>query len=239
MFDLGLHESKVLSLAGLMAAGACGALAFSLMPGVFEPWPAAWPIFFLAGLTGALSFWAARGRISGLPLSLLFLPPLRLFLFWWQKAAFDWPPDYRFLLLGNDFPWWAGASLVASFYAGKFTVSWVKISAVLARVRADHIGCAEEAARLHTTTEETKQVFFTTLLFESLCFSFFTKRDEAFPTAFCLAVFLLAGAFLLGFIRARSLLASAEAEKALVDEVWEKGWWRGHRTWIWCGIISL
>ncbi|MGQ9779521.1 MAG: DUF4129 domain-containing protein [Bacillota bacterium] len=241
MLDLGGREAEALSLAGLMAAGALGAVAFSLAPGIFRPWPVAFLVFFLAGMAGALCFWAVDGRISGLPLVVLFLPPLRLFLFWLRGRSLPWPIDYRLFLCGEDFPWWAGASLLSSLYAGKLAVSWTQVSLALVRWREKRLPeRSETVAKACHAAEEARRVFMGTLLLGGFGLALLgKKRGDGFPATFCLLVFLLGGAFFLGLIQARSLVASWQAEGVEVEAGCEERWWRGQRLWLWLAFLFL
>lgn len=229
-----------MSLAVLTAAAGLGALSLRFGPGLFQPWPVALLVLFAAGMAGALSFWAAGGRAHGFPLVILLLPPLRLLLFYLRHGAPPWPLDHRRLLLGDGFPWWAAASLLAALYAGGLTACWAQASLSLEKLqgRPSHgrMILAETARR---AAAEAERLYLGSLFLGAFGLSLAGGEGEGTPAVLCTLAFLLAGFAFTGSMQARSMAAVWRAEGVEIAGGCEERWWSGHWRWLLPPLLLL
>ena len=233
MVELRPHDAKVLLLAVLTAAMGLCALALRFDSGPFQPWPATLFVLFAAGMAGAFSFWAAGGTAYGFPLVLLLFPPLRLLLLYLRHGAPPWPLDLRRLLLGDDFPWWAGASFLVSLYAGMLTGCWARATLSLEKLRerpAYGRMILAETARL--AAAEAVRLYLGGLLLAAFALSLAGGEGEGIPAMLCTLAFLLAGFAFTGSMQARSMTAVWHAEGVEIAEGCEERWWSGHWHWL-------
>ncbi|MGE5599578.1 MAG: hypothetical protein ACM3XS_09385, partial [Bacteroidota bacterium] len=227
----------MLAAAGLGAAGV-GALALALLPRVYAPWPGALAALFLASLAAALPAWAVRGRPPIYPLvALVLLPLYRVALLLLRYGAPPWPIRGWGWLTAADFPWWAGASLLAASYAGSMARLYLGIrprEIFLRRLSVldpGYYGNLE--ARAHEEDHASlgfaavTRLFLWPALIGAGVFALVGPAGDRPRAVFCAVLYLALGFYFTGLANARRMRAAWE-EQGVPSAGVENRWWEGY-----------
>lgn len=236
---MGLQESKAVLAAGIAAAAALFSAALYLGPLTFAPWPLALALLLLSGAAGAISTWATSGHEYALPLAVLLLPVERLALAvarhgpppWWYETV-DW-------LMGDEFPLWAGLSLLAAAYAGMLIRCYLRATDCYQTLRAKRAGLlTAEAEKTANDAVTALNLVLVPLLIGGL-YATLAEAPESPAVLGGAAVFLLAGVYHAGLVNARSKQAIWLARGVETRPGLESDWFHGHHKALWVLLILL